>query len=352
MSRPSAPWFRKGRRMFCSTIDGKQVILIRGDDTPENRRLAEEKHAELLAAASKIVAASVPIQSVTMSDAAAKFLASTARRHAAGRLADNTAASYRCIAGHVVAAFGERPASSITADELELWADRPEWSSSYQAQVLCVAELILRAASVVLDPPVRRPPIESRGADTVLTDDQFTRLVADLERNGSASADAGPLLRVLRECGARPSEVSGLTVDAVDWVGKCARLRKHKTRRKTGRDRIIYFTDAAMTVLERQRKKWGTGLLFRTRCGRRYSPTSLVKRMRDASKRLGFRVISYGMRHSFATAALEAGISDTIVAGLLGHSGTNMLHRHYSHVGSNAQAMRDAAERARGKAAG
>jgi integrase len=59
------------------------------------------------------------------------------------------------------------------------------------------------------------------------------------------------------------------------------------------------------------------------------------------------KAIAYGLRHSFATDALERGVPDAHVAELLGHSGTAMLHKHYSHLGAKAQALREALGRER-----
>lgn len=58
---------------------------------------------------------------------------------------------------------------------------------------------------------------------------------------------------------------------------------------------------------------------------------------------------AYGYRHAFATEALAAGVPDAHVAALLGHTSTAMLHRHYSHLTHQAQAMRAALERVRGR---
>ena len=67
---------------------------------------------------------------------------------------------------------------------------------------------------------------------------------------------------------------------------------------------------------------------------------------------LGLRVMAYGLgRHSFATEALSAGVPDAVVAALLGHTSTEMVHAHYSHISENARLLQDAAEKvARGKA--
>jgi integrase len=40
----------------------------------------------------------------------------------------------------------------------------------------------------------------------------------------------------------------------------------------------------------------------------------------------------YGMRHSFASNLLIAGVSDVKVSRWLGHSDTRMIHKHYGHL--------------------
>jgi hypothetical protein len=42
---------------------------------------------------------------------------------------------------------------------------------------------------------------------------------------------------------------------------------------------------------------------------------------------------------------LTAGIPETHVAAMLGHTSTAMLTRHYNHVSANAQLLRDAANK-------
>lgn len=50
---------------------------------------------------------------------------------------------------------------------------------------------------------------------------------------------------------------------------------------------------------------------------------------------------------AFATDALSKGVPDATVAALLGHSGTAMLHKHYSHLTSQATVLRDALSKLR-----
>ncbi len=52
---------------------------------------------------------------------------------------------------------------------------------------------------------------------------------------------------------------------------------------------------------------------------------------------------AYGSRHTYATSALAKGVPGATVAALLGHSSTAVLHRHYSHLTSQANVLRNAA---------
>ena len=55
---------------------------------------------------------------------------------------------------------------------------------------------------------------------------------------------------------------------------------------------------------------------------------------------------SAGYRHGMATDALSRGVPDAQVAELLGHS-TQTLHRHYSHLTSRSNVLREALGRVR-----
>jgi integrase len=77
------------------------------------------------------------------------------------------------------------------------------------------------------------------------------------------------------------------------------------------------------------------------------TPQSVTKRMARLCRKAGVKAIAYGYRHTFATDALANGVPDAQVAALLGHSGTTMLHRHYSHLTEKANVLREAAAKVR-----
>jgi len=153
----------------------------------------------------------------------------------------------------------------------------------------------------------------------------------------------GEFITVVYETGARPSEIAKLTAENYMKDAKMLFLRQHKTD-KSGRPRLIHLTDKCIEILDKLVAKYPSGVLFRNREGRAWHCRSWGSRIRTLRKRLGVpkTVVLYGARHQFATDLLKKGVADVLVASLLGHKGTDTLHRTYSHVDNAAQALRDA----------
>lgn len=370
MSRRARPWFRAGRSMFYFQFQGKQIPTGVTDpaDVAGAQAAMEQILADLVVSAAGRLRPPDPPPSTntnpadgrTVADAVTGYLEACGRKAERGKLLAESLRNYRRALEAFAAAFGTRtlasfvaavePGADDPAAAVSAWADRDDWSASYRHGVLSTVQAMFRHYRIVL--PVEKPAKESRGADCVLTEGQFAAVLAEATRYAGAKGDLVPLLKALRETGARPQEVARLHAADVDWENGCTRLKKHKTKAKTGRDRVIHFNAAAAAVLAAQRLKHGDGLLFRTRAGGAYTAGAIVRRMGQISKRVGFRAIAYGLgRHSFATRALAAGIPDAVVAELLGHRGTAMLQFHYSHLGSQARVLKDAAERASAPAA-
>ncbi|WP_390896834.1 tyrosine-type recombinase/integrase [Rubinisphaera margarita] len=89
----------------------------------------------------------------------------------------------------------------------------------------------------------------------------------------------------------------------------------------------------------RQRKA-----IFRNGRGRPSTKDAIVCSLRRIFEKLGFRVIAYGARHSWATDASMKGGNDPIsVACLMGHKDTTMVSRVYSHLTKNPELLRSQA---------
>lgn len=333
MARPARPWYRTSHMEWFLTIGGKQIPL--GVIDPN-----DAAGAFAAAAALKPIGhhrPPIPSQPIppdrTVTAVVTEFLEKRKTKISSGCWA-----TYDIVLrGHFKPAFGTRPLPSLVAEEIEDWADRPSWSSSTRHDYLGVVQGLLKWGKHPLR--IHRPPKESRGAEAVLSEEQFTKVLT------VTTGDLRPLLLVLRETGARPQEIARLTAENVDWANTCTRTKIHKSRRHGG-ERVIYFNTSAMAILLAQRAKRSTGHLFRTQAGTAYSKDRIVHRMAAISKKVGFHVIAYGLgRHSFATAALVAGIPDAVVAELLGHRGTAMVTRNYGHVGGQSRVLKEAVER-------
>jgi integrase len=120
--------------------------------------------------------------------------------------------------------------------------------------------------------------------------------------------------------------------DETLWV-----LERHKTDRN-GRRRVVFLTPELTGLCRELAAKNPTGPLFRTARGQPWPRGTIHKLIFTLRKRLGLpnTVTAYGYRHTFATDALARGVTEAHVAELLGHAGTAMLHRHYSHLSCRA----------------
>lgn len=183
---------------------------------------------------------------------------------------------------------------------------------------------------------MKRPSIASRGMGTLVSPEQHARLLEH------ATPHFRLFLRVLYGSGARPGEVAAITAENFDADAGLVRLDDHKTAHK-GKRRVIFLSPELVALLTAQRQKYPQGALLRTRKGNHWARNAIVKAMIATRKRANLpHAIAYGYRHTFATDALANGVPNAQVAELLGHSGTAMLHKHYSHLGAKAQALRNA----------
>jgi integrase len=113
---------------------------------------------------------------------------------------------------------------------------------------------------------------------------------------------------------------------------------------KDGEARDIPICTALHELLLRHRRPEGYLLVaepdkqMRTRKAHapwayRYDPRRLWTRLMAALTARGGRPITmYGMRHTFCSNLLIAGVSDLKVARWLGHADTRMIHKHYGHL--------------------
>lgn len=188
---------------------------------------------------------------------------------------------------------------------------------------------------------VRKP--QPRVRDRILSPEERALIVGAIRDQPFAD-----FFMALTLTGCRPSEVARVTVDQVDLERGLWVLPVHKTAKRTGKPRIIYLSPEALALTQRLVALRQTGPLFRNRYGQPWSRNAIRLRFQTLRRRFPQLkgVVAYTCRSTFATDALEAGVSDTAVAELLGHTNTDTLHKFYARLSHRVQHLREAAAKA------
>jgi integrase len=349
--RSVGPWFWAAKNAWYVWHGGKQVnLFVKGED---NEARAVKAWHRLMAGDDPVKPAPTltPLpapkeeparEKPTISALVAAFLAD-----AEGRVKPESYRGYAKYLNPFAAAFKDTPPDRLTAAQVERWSKKPEWSQSYRCGFIgTVVSLFLWAVETGrLDrnpvAGIKKPKKQSRGRKAVICQDDHRKLVKH------AKGPWKDFLELLWLTGARPGEIAGLRAEEVDLASKTVLLCEHKTADQTGKDRLIILPDEAVVILQRLMGRRPSGLLFPGQKGQRLSANNVSCRMRRLCRRAGVKAFCYAYRHSYATSALAHGVPDAHVAALLGHSGTSMLHKHYSHLTSQVSVLREAAGRVR-----
>ena len=124
-----------------------------------------------------------------------------------------------------------------------------------------------------------------------------------------------------------PSELLALRWDWIDWENKQFRIYATKTKKW----RQVPISDLFVEKLQKKQREATTEFLVEYN-GR--GITSIKKGFKNACRRagLGDSIISYDIRHLFATTLLNSGGDLASVSNLMGHSSTRMTADQYYHL--------------------
>ena len=191
--RCEGAWYRRGKNVWCATVDGKTVSLgVKGEG---NLAAAQEAWHRLMANLPPstqpmtlvISPAAVPAPvtaPATVAEVVDGFLADVAVRVKA-----NTLATYTGLLTPFKEQFGPTPAPAVTPTAVIRFSQRPEWGSSHRHNLIGAISTAYKWAEanglIPTNPlkSVKRPPKHSRGTKAVIDDATHQKLVATATPN-------------------------------------------------------------------------------------------------------------------------------------------------------------------------
>jgi integrase len=156
--------------------------------------------------------------------------------------------------------------------------------------------------------------------------------VAEAQRLINASAvEFRPLVEAALQTGCRYSELSQLEVEDFNPDAHTLHIRKSKTNKA----RHVKLTEEGAAFF-RQHCAGRSGRMFVHDDGSPWKKSEQSRPMDAACTRAGIkRITIHGLRHTWASLCVKAGVPLIVVAKNLGHSDTRMVERHYGHLPDN-----------------
>jgi integrase len=154
---------------------------------------------------------------------------------------------------------------------------------------------------------------------------EATRLI------NAADAEFRPLLHAALQTGARYSELCRLAVHDFHARSRTVAIRKSKS----GKPRHIVLTDEGLEFFAGVvAGRAGSDTMFVHGDGQPWKPSQQARPMSEAVARAKISppISFHGLRHTWASLAVMAGMPLMVVARNLGHVDTRMVEKHYGHL--------------------
>jgi integrase len=363
MPRVARPWFNKNTNWWCTDISGRRVKLLKGGPSDARRRtpppaVLAEFHRVMAECAVNPPADSGP-EIVTVPAILDEYLDLACRENEPRTFQEKKALLQRFAADH-----RDRRAAELKPYDLEKWlAAHPGWKSDdYRAKVCSTVHAAFNwaARGGLLGKGVGNPmagfTVAGGNRRRPMSGSEFRRIWGQ-SRHGKKTGrwrTAGrryrEVLFFIRLTGARPKEVRDLLWTEIDAARGLARIQRHKTSKKTRKERIIPLTVPILRLLRAIGERDGTaGVVFKTTRGGPWARNSLaqkIKRLRDAVG-VPDDASLYGLRHRFGTRAHLQGVDLKTLADLMGHTRVQTTE-HYLHTGQEFDHLREAMARVSG----
>lgn len=248
--------------------------------------------------------------------------------------------------------YGHLQALKVKPIHVSRWLDaNPGWKTSRRCAIVSIKraynwandEGLLDANPVKR---IRRPP--NRRRERIPTDEERKQILAAIK-----DEEFRQFVFAMQETGARPGEVRKVAAAHFSEEDGAWILGEHKTKKKTGKSRVIYLTPARIELTRKLKELWPEGPLFRGpkwKGQKPYTRNAIRCRFRRLRAKLPNLkgIVSYSYRHGFITDALERGVPVATVAELAGHNDLKMVQDFYGHLSGKRKHLQDAIKKATG----
>jgi integrase len=357
MPREPKAWFNKQTKWWSTDIAGKRHKLVPGKPGDERRKTPTKEAIETLSKLLAECAVNPPVEAgpavQTVPSVIDEYLETGCRDNE-----ERTFTEKKALLNRFAQRYRDKRAVDLIPLDLEKWlGEHSEWKSDdYRAKVCTTVHACFNwaASRGLLGKNAKNPmsgfSVTGGNRRRPMTGTEFRRIWGRSHR-GKKTGVYQTSGRRLREClyfikltGARPKELRDLLWTDIDAAGGTARLKRHKTAKKTKKERIIPLTPPVISLLKLLAGRDGTnGPIFKTINGGPWARNSLAQKIKRLRDRVGIPADAtlYGLRHRFGTRAIMNGVDLKTLAELLGHT-TTRTTEHYVHTAKEYDHLREA----------
>lgn len=341
MARPAEPWRWEERSGWYAWIHGSRRRLASFD---EGKRVAIRRLSELVGKAEGASAETPPVGEVIR-----LYLADLRRRRNEGAVDPQTRDDAKRRLAGFAEMHGDTAADQIRPHHVQSWLDtKTAWGATSRHDGVSTVKSAFRWA--VKQGHVERNPLAELEKPKRAARREVIPPPADIDRMFRAiiAPCHSDLFLFMAETGCRPKEARTLEAAWLDRAEGLAVLERHKTRKKTGKPRVIYLTPIAAEIAFRLADLNPVGPIFRNTKGNPWTRSAVVQAMESFKIRAGVgdEMVTYALRHAYATEALARKVPAAHVAELMGHSDLRMM-KNYSHLSEKTESLKQAARAAR-----
>ena len=329
MPRKPKPYFRKQTKTWYFSTGGKQFNL--GKD----REAAFTKFYEMMADQECLT-----VSSDTLYDLSQAYLDWVQANRKA-----NTYDKHKHYLASFIGSVGKRlKPMGLKPFHLTKWTNKDSWNSSSRHDAISIVGRMLnwavREGHLSSNPiaGIKKPKMKRR--EIVYTPEQWIQIKA------YATGPLIDLIDFLWSTGCRPKEAR--TMEARHVHEDLVIFPPDESKGEAD-SRVIFMAPEAKSIAQRLVKLHPTGPIFLNSRGNAWTKDAVVCRLRRISEKVGFRVIAYGARHSYATNALIRSVDTVSLSHLMGHKDTRMINN-YAHLSQNTAFLRQQAIAAAGGA--